>query len=124
MKIEKLRPLEKNPFRGKGDKQLKLIAESIAEFEKMMTIRKIVIDENFEILGGNKRYFALKMLGKTEIPDTWIDQRTDLTEAEKREYYENIITPIMERGLRRAIGGVRRGELRKVPQIKNNEKTA
>jgi hypothetical protein len=86
MDIQKLRPLEKNPFRGKGDKQLKLIAESIEEFEKMMTIRKIVIDENFEILGGNKRYFALKMLGKTEIHDTWIDQRTDLTEAEKREF--------------------------------------
>lgn len=86
MNIQKLKPLEKNPFKGKGDKQLKLIAESIESFEKMMTIRKIVIDENFEILGGNKRYFACKMLGKTEIPDEWIDQRTDLTEAEKKEF--------------------------------------
>jgi len=51
-----------------------------------MTIRKIVIDENNSILGGNKRYFALKMLGYKDIPDEWIDKRTDLTEDEKREF--------------------------------------
>jgi len=86
MKLTKLKPLEKNPFKSTGDEQIKLIAESIKSFEKMMSIRKIVIDENFQILGGNKRYFSLKMLGRTEIPDEWIDQRTDLTEDEKREF--------------------------------------
>lgn len=86
MNIENLKPLEKNPFKSKGDKQIKLIAKSIESFEKMMTIRKIVIDENFEILGGNKRYFACRMIGMKEIPDAWIDQRTDLTEAEKKEF--------------------------------------
>lgn len=86
MKIGELKPLEKNPFKSKGDKQIELIAKSISSFQKMMEIRKIVIDENNEILGGNKRYFALKMLNYTEIPDNWIDKRTDLTEEEKKEF--------------------------------------
>jgi ParB-like chromosome segregation protein Spo0J len=52
----------------------------------MMEIRKIVIDENNQILGGNKRFFALKALGMVDIPDSWVDQVTGLTEAEKREF--------------------------------------
>ncbi len=49
MKITELKPLEKNPFKLKGDKELDLIAKSIESFKKMMSIRKIVIDENNEI---------------------------------------------------------------------------
>jgi len=56
MKIEELKPLENNPFKSRGDKQIEAIGKSIKNFEKMMTIRKIVIDENNEIIGGNKRY--------------------------------------------------------------------
>lgn len=83
MKISELKPLERNPFKSKGDEQIKKIADSISSFEKMMRIRKIVIDENNQILGGNKRFFACKRLGMKEIPDDWIDKQTDLTEDEK-----------------------------------------
>ena len=86
MKISALKPLEKNPFKLKGDAELDGIAKSIQSFEKMMSIRKIVIDEDNQILGGNKRYYALKQLGYKTIPDEWIDKRTDLSEAEKREF--------------------------------------
>jgi ParB-like chromosome segregation protein Spo0J len=86
MKIEKLKPLEKNPFKSKGDKQIEKIGKSIKDFERMMSIRKIIIDENNEILGGNKRYFALKKLGYTDISDDWIEKVTDLTEEEKKEF--------------------------------------
>ena len=86
MKISELKPLEKNPFKLKGDEQLEKIANSIESFKKMMSIRKIIIDENQEIIGGNKRYFALKKLGYKQIPDEWIDKRTDLTEDEKKEF--------------------------------------
>ena len=86
MKISDLIPLEKNPFKSKGDKQIELIAKSISKFQKMLSIRKIVIDEKNVIIGGNKRYFALKTLGYDDIPNDWIDIRKDLSEEEKREF--------------------------------------
>jgi len=52
----------------------------------MMSIRKIIIDENNEILGGNKRFFALKKLGYKEIPNEWVEQVLDLTEEQKKEF--------------------------------------
>jgi DNA modification methylase len=86
MYLSELKPLQKNPFKSRGDKQIAAIGRSIQEFEKMMEIRKIVIDEECNILGGNKRYFALKALGRVEIPDSWVDQVSGLTEAQKREF--------------------------------------
>jgi len=86
MKISELKPLQKNPFKSTGDEQIKRIAKSIHEFERMMEIRKIVIDENNNILGGNKRYFALKNIGYKEIPDAWIEKVEGLTDEQKREF--------------------------------------
>jgi len=86
MKVSDLKPLEKNPFKSKGDAQIKRIAKSIQEFERMMEIRRIVIDEDNNILGGNKRYFALKKLGYKEIPDAWIEKVEGLTEDQKKEF--------------------------------------
>ena len=86
MKISELKPLEKNPFKAKDDKQIEKIGKSINDFERMMSIRPIIIDEENTILGGNKRYFALKKLGYKEIPDTWVKREEGLTEDEKREF--------------------------------------
>ena len=86
MKITELKPLEKNPFKSSGDEQIKRIAKSIQEFERMMEIRRIVIDEDNNILGGNKRYFALKKLGYKEIPDAWIEKVEGLSEEQKKEF--------------------------------------
>jgi hypothetical protein len=86
MKINELKPLEKNPFKSRGDEQIKAIGKSIQDFERMMTIRKIVIDEGNNILGGNKRYYALKALRYKDIPDEWIEKVEGLTEEQKREF--------------------------------------
>lgn len=86
MKISDLIPLEKNPYKLRGDAELEKLKNSIQSFEKMMSIRKIIIDETNTILGGNKRYFALKSLGYKEIPENWIDKITNLSEDEKKEF--------------------------------------
>ena len=86
IKLSSLKPLENNPFKKRDDDQIKKIGESIKSFERMMSIRKIIIDEDNEILGGNKRFFALKKLGYKEIPDEWVDQVLDLSEEQKKEF--------------------------------------
>jgi hypothetical protein len=86
MKISELKPLEKNPFKSTGDEQIQKIADSIKSFERMLSIRKIIIDEDNSILGGNKRFFALKKLGYKDIQDEWVERVIGLTEAEKREF--------------------------------------
>ena len=86
MKTSELKPLEKNPFKSRGDAQIDAIGRSIVAFKRMMEIRPIIIDENNTILGGNKRYFALKGLGYKDVPDEWIKRVEGLTEAEKQEF--------------------------------------
>lgn len=86
IKLSTLKPLEKNPFKSKGDEQIKAIGKSIQNFEKMMSVRQIVYDEEMNILGGNKRYFALKMLGYKEINEDWTKQVLGWTEEEKKEF--------------------------------------
>ncbi len=78
-------PLIKNPFAPK-DPSLKQLQKSIKDNPKFMEIRKIVIDKNNNIQGGNKRYFALGMLGYKTIPAKWVDKRTDLTDEEKKAF--------------------------------------
>lgn len=85
MKISEIKPNEKNPRVLKKDK-LEKLKKSISEFEKMMALRPIVVDENNVILGGNMRYRALKSLNYKEIPDEWVKKADNLTEDEKRRF--------------------------------------
>lgn len=84
--ISDLKPLEKNLFKSRGDKQIELIGKSIQDFKEMMSLRPIIVDEDFNILGGNKRFYALKMLGYVDLPSNWVKMATGLSEEQKREF--------------------------------------
>jgi ParB-like chromosome segregation protein Spo0J len=80
--INKIFPNEVNP-RFIKDKKFKQLMKSIKEFPQMLTIRPIVVDEDFVILGGNMRYLACKELGLKQVP---ILVASDLTEDQKKEF--------------------------------------
>lgn len=90
-----------------SEKDFADLQKSIRSFIKMMALRPIIVDENNDILGGNMRYRALCKLRDEkavveikneageitgyyrfddEVPDKWVNQVTDLTPAEKREF--------------------------------------
>lgn len=80
--IEKLKFNSKNP-RTIKDEQFKRLIESVRSFPKMLEKRPIVIDEEFTIFGGNRRYLACKEAGLKEVPVIIAD---DWTEEEKSEF--------------------------------------
>lgn len=85
IKVSTLKKNPGNPRQIHGHK-LDLLKKSVTEFDKMMTLRPIIVDENNVVLGGNMRLAAIKALGHKEIPDEWVKRADDLTDAEKREF--------------------------------------
>ena len=85
MKLSELKLNERNPRQIKGAAFEKL-KKSIKEFERMLELRPIIIDDDNVILGGNMRYRALETLGYTEIPDAWVKRASGLTDEQKREF--------------------------------------
>jgi hypothetical protein len=72
----------KNPRYIKDDRFDKLVT-SIQEFEEMLNIRPLVVDESLTILGGNMRLKAIKELGIEKVP---IKIVKGLTEKQKEEF--------------------------------------
>ena len=85
MKVSKLIPNPSNPRLIKDDKFMKLVT-SIETFDIMLSIRPIIIDETFTILGGNMRYKAIQHLKMKDIPDEWVRRITGLTDEQKKEF--------------------------------------
>lgn len=99
MKLSNLKPNEgqiegvpSNP-RTITEDDFEKLKKSLVNFRKMLSLRPMVVDEDWNILGGNMRYQALCRLrdegveGFTEdIPDEWVKQDTTLSAAEKREF--------------------------------------
>lgn len=73
---------EKNP-RKISKAQLAKLIQSIKEFESMLWIRPIVIDENNTALGGNQRGKAAKLAGLVVVP---VIRATGLSEEQKKEF--------------------------------------
>jgi hypothetical protein len=86
MKLTKLKYNPDNPRRISPE-QLDRLIKSIESLPKMMELRPIVYDPaTMYVLGGNQRLAALRKMGKTEIPDTWVKSADEMTEKEKREF--------------------------------------
>lgn len=85
MKITDIKLNPNNPRKISTEKMDQL-KKSIKDFEKMLRLRPIIIDENNMVLGGNMRTVALQELGYDEIPEDWVKKETGLTEDEKREF--------------------------------------
>lgn len=89
MNLSELKLNPNNP-RFIKDEKFKKLVHSIKQDDKftaeMMKLRPIVIDDQNMILAGNMRYRAFLELGKTEIPDEWIKQASEMT-AEQRQRF-------------------------------------
>ena len=99
MKLSDLKPNEgqiegvpSNP-RTITEDDFEKLKKSLVNFRKMLSLRPMVVDEDWNILGGNMRYQALCRLRdegvegfSEDIPDEWVKQDTTLSAAEKREF--------------------------------------
>jgi ParB-like chromosome segregation protein Spo0J len=82
VKIESIFENESNP-RFINKKAFEKLVKSIKAFPEMLEKRPIIIDEKNIILGGNMRLKACKEAGLKKV---WVDQVTDWSEKQKREF--------------------------------------
>lgn len=85
-----IRLLKDNPRKISPGAFSKLL-ESLERDPDFMRVKRIVVDENGVVIGGNQRFKALRELGYESIPDEWIaraahEDGSPLTEEEKRRF--------------------------------------
>lgn len=110
LKIKDLRTNPRQPRESFDKEKIKELAQSIKEGELLQPIVVRKSDGNYQIVAGERRWRALSLLGKKEIPAIVWDvkddiealeksaienlQREDLTSVER----ENVITDLWESG--------------------------
>lgn len=85
IKLSTLKLNEDNP-RHISEEKLEALKRSIKGFEKMMSLRPIIVNKQKVILGGNMRYKALIELGYKSVPKEWVKVADELTDEEQREF--------------------------------------
>ena len=80
--IAEIKKNDQNP-RFIKDKAFKKLVNSIKNFPEMLEVRRLVVDENMIVLGGNMRLRALKKAGIIDVP---IQQVVGWSEEQKREF--------------------------------------
>lgn len=83
MHIEKLKLNDQNPRHISQDK-LEKLKKSINEFPEMISLRPIIVNKDYIVIGGNMRLTALLQLGYKEIPDEWVKIGNLQDEQQKR----------------------------------------
>jgi hypothetical protein len=81
-KISDIKPNAENPRVIKDDKFKKLV-KSIQDFPEMLSVRPIVVNESWTVLGGNMRLRACIEAGLKEVP---IIEVTSFTPEQEREF--------------------------------------
>ena len=110
LKIKDIRPNPRQPREGFSKDKIKELAQSIKEGELLQPIVVRKSDGNYQIIAGERRWRALSLLEKKEVPAIVWDikddiealeksaieniQREDLTSVER----ENIISDLWESG--------------------------
>ena len=84
IKISSLKASPDNP-RKWDVKALSKLAKSIEEFPEMMNIRPIITHKGI-VIGGNMRLAAIRYLGMTEIPASWVKAAESLTKEQIKEF--------------------------------------
>ena len=82
IKIKKLTPNPANPRTIRDDKFHKLV-QSVKDFPQMLEIRPIVVNDQYEVLGGNMRLRACIEAGMKEVT---IIRASELTEDQQRRF--------------------------------------
>ena len=80
--VKDIKPNPNNP-RVIKDHRFKLLVKSIQDFPEMLSIREIVVDEDYVILGGNMRYKACLEAGLKNLLVTVV---SGLDEEKKKEF--------------------------------------
>lgn len=75
-----------NPRISMTDKQFDSLKKSIKRDPEFMTVRPIVYDGNKAIRAGNCRFDACLALGLNEVPDDWVVDCSDWTEAKLKRF--------------------------------------
>ena len=80
--IKKLKPNPANPRTIRDDKFHKLV-QSVKDFPQMLEIRPIVVNDQYEVLGGNMRLRACIEAGMKEVT---IIRASELTDDQQRRF--------------------------------------
>jgi hypothetical protein len=83
--LSTLTPNPRNPRTISVDAFEKLCA-SIERDPAFLEFRPIVVDSDGVVLGGNMQLAALKHLGRTEIPASWVKVAEGLTDEQRRRF--------------------------------------
>ena len=82
VKLSEIRINPENP-RTITEKDMAYLVKSLQEFPDMMKLREIVVDETYQVLGGNMRFRALQQIGEKEC---LVKIVKGLTPEQKREF--------------------------------------
>ena len=84
IKVSSLKANPDNP-RKWDEKALAKLAKSIEDFPEMMNLRPIVTYKGI-VIGGNMRLAAIRYLGMTEIPASWVKAAENLSKEQIKEF--------------------------------------